>query len=352
MKRKMTTCFATLVVLFFTAGLQFLHASETIEKVLVEKQFDVNKGVNLNVSHEFGKVFCKNWDKPQISVKITAKITARTADKANSLMDRITTKVNGTKSEVNASCKLSSGKNNDQQKIELTMEIMMPEWVNLDLVHSFGSAWIGDVSGNTKIESEYGELVMGSLSGISNRVEMSFGKATIEKVTDAELEVSYGKMNIGQAGNLQVESEFSDVFLSEAKKVSVKLEGGNFEAVKVQSIDGDSEFTNIKIDELSSVINMEMSYGGLSIKELSSNFTLVSLETDFSSVSIHVAPGSSYKLQVNSEFGSIDYPEKQASVTRDIRDVTDRRIEAVVGANSNPNALITINSDYGSIKIY
>lgn len=352
MKRKMTTCFATLVVLFFTAGLQVLHAGETIEKVLAEKQFEVNRDVNLKISHEFGKVYCKNWDKSEISIKITAKITARNEDKANDILDRITTKVDGNRSEVNASCKISSGKNDNSQRIELTMEIMMPRWVNLDLSHSFGSAWIGDVTGTSKIESEYGDLVIGSLTGSSNRVEMSFGKATIDLVTDAEMEVSYGKMSIGKAGNIKLESEFSDVTLLEANNVKIELEGGNFEVEKLHSLEGESAFTNIKIGQLKNAARIEMSYGGLSVRELSANFTIISLETDFSNVSIIVAQGASYKLQVNSEFGNIDFPEKNASVTRDVRDVTDRHIEAVVGSNSNPAALITVASNYGSVKIF
>jgi len=38
-------------------------------------------------------------------------------------------------------------------------------------------------------------------------------------------------------------------------------------------------------------------------------------------------------------------------VSKDIQDISDRHIEAVVGDKSNASALITINASYGSIKI-
>ncbi|MCF8348323.1 MAG: hypothetical protein K9G61_05875, partial [Bacteroidales bacterium] len=137
MKRKMTTCFATLVVLFFTVGLHSLYAGETIEKVLVDKQFEVNRGVQLTVSHEFGDVYCKNWDQPNIAIKITARVTARNEAKAEEIIGQIKAAASGDSKEVSATCKLRTGKNDGSQKIEVTMEIMMPAWVNLKLDHSF-----------------------------------------------------------------------------------------------------------------------------------------------------------------------------------------------------------------------
>ncbi len=351
MKRKITTCFATLVVLFFTAGLQVLQAGETIEKVLVDKNFEVNRDANLKISHEFGKVYCKNWDKSEISIKIMAKITARNADKANSLMDRIKTSVSGNRSEVEASCRLSSGKNDGSQNIEITMEVMMPRWVNLDLAHSFGSAWVGEVTGDAKIESEYGDLVITSLTGKNNHVEMSFGKATIDKASDMDMEVSYGKLILGQMTNVKLESEFSDVSVDELLQANVELQGGNFEVETMQDIQGESEFTNIKIGRLSTAAHLEMSYGGLTIKSLSKDFSIISLDTEFSNVTIEVEGGASYKLKVDTDFGNLSFPEKEALISKDIREIGERSVEAVIGANTNPNPLISVNSNYGSVKI-
>ena len=352
MKRKITTCFATLVVLFFVGGQQVLRAEETIEKVLIEKQFDVNQLVNLNISHEFGKVYCKNWEKPVISITITAKVTARTTDKANDLIDRIVTSVSGNGSEVNATCKLSSGTgSNSNQQIEITMEVMMPKYVNLNLSHHFGSAWIGEVTGTATIESQYGDLTATSLTGTANEVEMSFGNATIDLLSNAKLEVSYGKIKVEKAGEISLETEYSDAFFGELNKATIEMEGGHFEAVLINNIDGESNFTNIKIGKLAQNARIEMSYGAIEIQDLKQGFSTISLDTEFSNVELTIAPGTSYRLRIDSKFGNIQFPEKNAVVSKDIQDISDRLIEAVIGTQNNTTALVSINSSYTNIKI-
>ncbi|MDP2722331.1 MAG: hypothetical protein Q8O72_06225 [Bacteroidales bacterium] len=352
MKSKITTCFATLVVLVFIAGQQVLQAGETIEKVLVEKQFDVNQQAKLNITHEFGKVYCKNWDKSVISVKITAKVTARSAEKANDVMDRIMTDVSGDRNEVNASCKLSSGGNNSgKQQIEITMEVMMPKSVSLDLDHSFGSAWIGEVTGDATIQSQYGDLTAISFTGINNQIEVSFGNAVIELVSDAKLEVSYGHMDIKKAANINLETEYSDAIFGELNTAKIELEGGHFEVKKINVVEGESNFSNIKIGHLSQSARIEMNYGGLDLLNVEKGFSNISLETEFSSTHISFAPGTSYQLTLDSEFGSVDFPEGDAEVSKDIQDITNRHIEAVVGTKNTTSAVVNIESSYGSIKI-
>ncbi len=352
MKRKMTTCFATLVVLFFTAGLQSMYAGETIEKVLVDKQFDVNRGVHLNVSHEFGDVYCKNWDKPVISVKITARVTARNDQKAADVMAQIKASATGNSQEVSSICKLKTGRNDGSQKIEITMEIMMPDWVMLDLEHSFGSAYVGDVSGNSKIESQYGEFLAASLTGASNELSFSFGKATIDLISVADIELSYGKLKIGEADKLEVESDFSDLVAGKVNRVSGEFAGGSLSLVSVSTIDVESEFSNITIDQLISSASLEMSYGGVQIKNVSPSFEFVNLNTDFGSAALYIDSGASYRLDMNSEFGQLDIPQQKIQIQQDIRsDFSERKIKAIVGDNQQTKSSVTVNSTYGSVKI-
>lgn len=352
MKRKMTTCFATLVVLFFTAGLHSLYAGETIEKVLVDKQFDVNRGVQLTVSHEFGDVYCKNWDQPNIAIKITARVTARNEAKAEEIIGQIKAAASGDSKEVSATCKLRTGKNDGSQKIEITMEIMMPAWVNLKLDHSFGSAYVGDVSGNTNIESQYGEFVANSLSGTTNELNFSFGKATIEDLSEADIELSYGNLKLKKANNLAIESDFSDVEIGQLITLKGEFSGGGLTLNSVSGLDIETEFSNVTIDQLLKYATLEMSYGGVQIKNVAADFSQITLSSEFSSSTLHIDSEASYRLEMNSEFGQIGYPESKAQMVQDIKsDFAERRIKANVGDVQQSKSSIIVNSTYGSVKV-
>jgi hypothetical protein len=180
---------------------------------------------------------------------------------------------------------------------------------------------------------------------------VSFGKANIELVSDAKLEVSYGHMDIKKAANINLETEYSDAIFGELNTAKIELEGGHFEVKKINVVEGESNFSNIKIGHLSQSARIEMSYGGLDLLNVEKGFSNISLETEFSSTHISFAPGTSYQLTLDSEFGSVDFPEGDAEVSKDIQDITNRHIEAVVGTKNTTSAVVNIESSYGSIKI-
>ncbi|MBN2616344.1 MAG: hypothetical protein JXR71_11690 [Bacteroidales bacterium] len=341
-----------IVTLIFLLGIfQPAFASEPIVKVLADKQFKVEKGVVLNATQEFGKVYCKNWEKPEISVKITARITGD-ADQVDKILSRIVTQVSGDKSEVTALCKLSSSITKMiGQHVELVMEIMMPDWVNLNLEHSFGAAWVGNVSGNATLKSKYGSLSVGSITGQDNKIDVRFGKGDINTISNANIELSYGKMTINNGTAIILDGEYSDLQVQSLKTLKADMEGGRLSVGSVDKMDGESSFTDVSVDRLSNSIKWNMNYGGISVDQVEAGFAMVSLNSDFGTTRIGIAPGATATLNVAAVNGSITVNNSSVSIKSDVKEMLSRHIEGILGNKKNPAAEIVVKSNYGTVKI-
>lgn len=350
--KKQRITFKLIVSLIFLLGIsQLVFASEPVVKVLANKQFKVQKGVVLNATQEFGKVYCKNWDKPEISVKITAKITGD-ADQVKKVLSRIVTKVSGDKSEVTALCKLSSSITKMiGQHVELVMEIMMPDWVTLNLDHSFGAAWVGDVKGNVIVKSKYGSLTAGSFTGTNNKIDVRFGKAEINTLSNANVELSYGKMTINNSDMMNLDGQYSDLKIQSLKILKADMEGGRLSVGTVDKMDGESSFTDVNVDHLSNSIKWNMNYGGISVDEVAAGFAMVSLNSDFGATRLGFAPGTSGNLDVAAVNGRISINNSRISINSDIKETLSRHIKGILGKNKNPDADIIVKANYGTVII-
>ena len=122
MKNLVIATLLTAACLAWTGAINQLQAGD-IEKVLYEKTFDVNKNPKLNINHSFGDLKLKNWEKNEISVRITASAETSDQEKAEKLFGYVVWDVNGSKTEVNAMCKLSKKNDNNSGKLQFEMEI-------------------------------------------------------------------------------------------------------------------------------------------------------------------------------------------------------------------------------------
>jgi hypothetical protein len=95
-----------------------------------------------------------------------------------------------------------------------------------------------------------------------------------------------------------------------------------------------------------------MSYGGVQIKHVAADFSQITLSSEFSSSTLYIDSEATYRLEMNSEFGQISYPESKAQMVQDIKsDFAERRIKANVGDVQQSKSSIIVNLTYGSVKV-
>lgn len=320
------------------------------KKVLAEKSFTVSQNADLLVNHEHGNVICNNWDKNEITIKLTAYAEATDAEKADKIFDKISWEIKGNSDEVIAQCKISGKGSNSAPNMRIDMEINMPKSINLNLSHKFGKAFIDEVNGVALITSDYGSINVNNLTNPESKFKITYGDGHINNFTGNSFVIQYSKFGFDQANDASLKSDYSDVEGAAIGNTLVKLEGGNLNLGEVGSIKGSSSFSSLNIKKLTKSINIETSYGSLNIDKVDADFSEINIENNFGSANLHLSADVSFVLEANATHGNILFPEDKVKIDFKEKSLQKISLKGKAGNSDNPSKII-LESNYGNINI-
>lgn len=354
MKTHSGTAFYSIIIaaiLFFT-GISSLTAREKIEKTMVEKKYNVNKGALLRIDHKFGEVNCKNWNEEAISVKVTAIVETSDQSKAESIFSRIRIDVSGNSNEVSVESDFNDKLfGNEKNNLTINIEIFMPKSIKLQLDHKFGNAYVEIVDGISEINSEYGNLEVGALTGENSSVEIGFGQGKIRNFISGDLVVNYSNFDVTEAKNLKVEASYSDFEISKVVSLKIENEGGKTVIGQVDILQIASKFSDCEVGQVAKVLNIENEYGGFKVRNILKSFTNLTVENSFGAIDLNFEAGSTFDFKAQTSFCTLEYPKEMASFSMKTVSATESFYEGVMGKGTSTGAKAEIESEYGGVTI-
>jgi len=331
-----------------------VSAKEKIEKVLVDKKYEVNKDALLQIEHQYGNVECKNWDEGSISVKVVARVETSNREKAEKIFNAIKINLDGDRSGVSVESEFSGklfdkGNNN----LSIDFEIFLPASVRLDLEHQFGNAYIETIEGEAQVSNEYGNLEINELKSTSNSIEIGFGNASIGYINAGDIEVDYSSVELGKSESLSIEANYSNLSIGKVGDLEIENEGGQVEIGKVAVLSMSSKFSDFKVGELKASLVGETEYGSFSVKNIRADFTHIELENSFGSVSLYFEPEGAFEIIAEMEFCTLNYPDEVADFSkRIVSSSADSYYEGRIGEGSTNGSKVDLVSEYGGVSIY
>jgi len=352
MKKVLIKVTATIFIFLFSGMISSIYSEEWIDKVIVDKKFDIKTNAKLVIDHEYGNVRCINWDQNTIAVKVTVRVKTSDEKIAEKIISKINIDVDGSSNKVEAYCDLNQRLNgNKQLQVVIDFDIYMPSAVDFQLEQKFGNTYIQSVSGPSNISVEYGNLEIVELSNTENQLDLEFGEANIESINNGDLEIGYSKFRLENSNNISLESEYSDISINKALSISLELEGGNAKIGEVEKFDCETNFSNLEIQKLTKSLIAQTEYGNLSIENIVKGFSSITIDNEYGGVSLNIDKDANYSLDAHGEYGLISYPEKLSDVSYKRVSHSETIIKAVVGEGVTPKSTVTVVSEYGSIDI-
>jgi len=351
MTSKIRIAILTSVILFIGFG-EVAFAKGDTEKVLYDNSFEVNDNALLSVMHEMGNVTCKNWDRNEISVKITASVETSDLDKAAKAFERIQYNVVGNRNQVTAECKVKSKKNGSRDSnLQIELEIFMPRTVRLDFQHKFGNAYIEEADGQSNVNSSYGSIQIKSLTHAESKFKLSYGEGNLGYFAGNSINISYSSFTLGEAGNISLKTAYSEVEADEINVVSLKLEGGSFTLGKADILKGSSKFSSLSIERLNEVLEVETEYGSLEVDYVPASFAEIVIDNSYGSTTITIDKSATYKLEATATHCEIDYPDDMADFSYREKTHFKTTLKGIIGKGQDAQSRVTIKSSYGGTSL-
>lgn len=317
-------------------------------KKTVEGNYDVDKGAVLVIQNKFGDVQCQVWDRNTVSITVTVTVDAGSQEKANKVFDKISVKLNGTRSKVEGITTVGSISN---AEFSIDYDIRMPEWINLDLNNKFGDIILTENSGVARIDLEYGSMKANSFSGSNNQFTIKFSDVNAGFVQSGKVSIEYGKWKSEGVVDLTVHSRFSELKIEKSNTLNIDSQYDDVTIGTTGQIISVSRFTDLEFEKVTGDFDFDIEFGELAVDYIAPGFKRGKVRNSFAGVKLGFDPKANFNLDAEMKFGDLSYPKTQANISQETDGFTTSIYKGRIGTDANPSSSLAIISKNANTNI-
>jgi len=319
----------------------------------VSKEFTVSASATLDLDNKYGGIDIKTWDQNKVTLEIIITTNSNKESKAQDRLDEINIEFENTNSLVAVKTKIEKSNNwnwgnNNNVSMDIQYIVRMPKSNDLVVDMDYGDVSIDKLDGKANFNVDYGKLFAGELSNNTNNINLDYSNgSTIDYLKNADINTDYSTIEIDRAGNIDLVADYSTTTIQQAHDVTFNLDYGNLTIENANSIEGNSDYTNFKFGKIADRLVIKADYGNLKVAEMGTDFSFVDIDTEYIGVKIGVSSNCSFKLNAQTQYGSINTPSDM-KITHQLEKNTSSEIE---GTFNGTKGKMKIKTQYGAIKI-
>jgi hypothetical protein len=343
------------VLFFFLLTLQSFADDNLVdrEKKII-KSYAVSVNDKLSIENESGAVNINTWEKNEVSVEIIVKSGAKSATKAQELLESVSISDTKTAGAIYLKSIFKAGSyRSGKQTLNVDYIVYMPATLQLSVVNKFGNVNLPSFAGHLQVKVSYGNIKAAKLTGPhEKRIEVGFGSASIEELDNAFLESKYSKVNIEFVGKAEIMNSFGKTKIMEANNLRITQKYGDLELRKVNTLVGNIEFSNVDLDYLGKSADLHLKYASnADLGVISSSVELLKINASFSTVYLKFDDTANQDFEAHLKYGDIklnnQYMKEYVKNTNQHNSSSDYKGKIGKGGKGN----LLINSNYTTVHI-
>lgn len=312
----------------------------------VYKSYSLDKVQKLQLSNKFGHIYIDENRKDSVIIDVKVTVDG-SGERSKSLLDKINVSVNLEGNTVVGITSINNITNNNNE-FSIDYHVSVPADRDLSIDQKYGTVTMKDLTGKGEFTIGYGELTAQKLLSPSLKMNISYSKANIDQTGNLNLDLKYSKFFLDKGTDLKSETRYSEFNAGEMREVDTDSKYDQYKINSVVNLKMNSMYTAVRIDKLSTKLDMNNGYGSLKIENIPAGFESLNLINKYAGVKLGIASGASYKLDGKARYCDINHPDGKLQASRG---ATSYSVNGTIGKDSNPRSTVTIVSNYGSVNI-
>jgi hypothetical protein len=344
----MKSIFKLTLVLLLLANL-FAGASGTDYTRSIRKGWAKSSVTALSISNKFGEVKINEMGGDSVTIKVLITIDNASSGRAQELLDKITIDFSKSGGMVSAETEIEENFRN-KESFSIDYLVNIPKDRDLNISNKYGNLILNELEAKGYFEVSYGSMTAGKMKapvGNPIKIILSYGKADLESINEANMEFKYSRLNIGEISQLVLESKYSPTI--NLHKIANLTLDSKYDEISIDEIDklkSVSKYTSYKIGLLNESIDLDTGYGSVRVDKVSEKFNRIRIENSYGGINIALND-LNYKLQTECQYCDVNFPKDRFKGNR-IKDNQTFTLDGTVGTGG---ALVSINSRYGGVKL-
>jgi hypothetical protein len=333
--------------------------SEEFSKNL-HKEYNADANTLLLIQNKFGDVDINNWDKNQVTIDVIITVDHHNEEKAKELIDYINVKFSQSGNTIEAITEIDDkfSRNtfsfgDSRKEFSIDYKINVPKDIKLDLTNRYGSVFINEISGHTKIAVKYGNLKVKKLSRENkkplNEIYLGYSNGTIDDCSWVNLTLKYSKLEVVKSKAIIAVTKYSKLFVDQGSSIVCESKYDEYRIGKVANFVTTSAYTDFDFDEISKKLEFDNRYGSLNVDYVPASFEKIEIENEYGNIDISIDMNASYNLNGSAKYANIDFPD-ESRVSR-IKESTSLSVEGLVGKDKATKSTVYVKTRYGNVDL-
>ena len=342
-----------------------LSAQKETETRNFMKTVPVGKETTLEVSNKYGKVEITTWNKDSVYIRAEIKAYAKDASKLGKMFDGITVNITDAKYIVRAQTEFTSNLNtlfesfkgmtskiiSYDSRVEINYYINIPEYLNLKIENKYGDVYMEDNTGELRLNISNGSLRANSI-GKNSSITMVFCDAKINSMVSGNIDASFSDISLGTIEDVTINSISSKYDIKIAGTIHGESKRDKFYIDNIESLSGNSYFTDYKISSLKKEMNISAKYGSINADLIEKSFESININSGYSDISLKFDPASSYTLDVRHLNAFLVLPDRNIKTEEKTLDEDKKEYITTATVGRNPGkSKVKIDANRGNIYL-
>jgi hypothetical protein len=300
-----------------------LSAQGDTEVRTFERTAPVGKETSLEVNNKYGSVHISPWNKDSAYIRAEVKANASSHEKLRKMFDGITINITESSYLVRAQTDFTTNINmlfeslkgmtskliSYDSHVEINYYINVPDYLNIKIENKYGDVYMEDNTGNFSVSVSNGSFKANSL-GKESTIALSFCDATINSIASGKINASFSDITIGESEDLTINSISSRYEMKNAGIINSESRRDKFFIDNVESLKGNSYFSDYKVSNLKKEIDLTTRYGSVNADIIEKKFESVNINSGYSDISLRFEQGSSYNFDIRHINSFLVLPDK------------------------------------------
>jgi len=306
LKRRFIFLLAVIILMVTEA-----HAQMFTRQKHITRSFVVVPNSNVQVVNKYGNIQVIPWEKDSVRIIADVTVKAKQSVKADKILSSVDFNFFALGNFIDARTIFSDNQNtfwkdmvsvagqmiNAGNNLEIDYKLYLPAKADLILDNKFGNIYIESNLGNVDIKLSHGDMQARDFSGFT-KLNLDFGSATMQDINSAEFVINYSNLSLRKADRINLNSRSSTIIFDDVNLIDLGSRRDEISVKNLSSINGDSYFSNIKINQFNSTATLILKYGGIKISNIAQNFSTIHLDTEYADLLLNFNQGASYNTDL------------------------------------------------------
>jgi len=335
------------------------------EKRIFRKSVAVNKEMALEVNNKYGNIHISNWNKDSVSVRAEIDAFAPNQNRLGKMLEGINVNISVTNyliraetdfvQSINMLFESFKGMTNKlipyESRVQINYYINVPDYLNLKIENKYGDVYMENNAGDLSLSLSNGSFKANYLNSASD-LGLTFCDATINRITTGSIDASFSEVVIGESKTLKIKSISSRLDLKTTDNISTESRRDKFFIGTAGSLQGNSYFTDFRIEKLKNEIDLETKYGSIIADLVEKSFALIKVNSGYTDITLSFDPTVSYNLDIRHIHVFLTIPEKNAKLEKkSINEEKEEFITSGTVGNNPGSTKVKIDATRGNIFI-